>query len=140
MKDKAGIIPYHRADSGKIVFAFMVSSDPRFGGAAPQIAKGELEHGESPKEGAIREAEEELGLRQSNMLEDTFRQAWTGGLVSEREFHVFVVEVKSPADFNKPHFETEAVVWLSAGEFDIIGRPSHRHIVALAAKMADTSG
>ena len=57
---KAGVIPYFVRPDGKVIMQFMVSSDAKYGGAAPQISKGNIDPGENVKDAAIREAHEEL--------------------------------------------------------------------------------
>lgn len=137
MSDKAGLIPYFQDGDDEPRMAFMVTSNPRFGGAAPMIAKGHIDEGEAPDEAAIREAEEELGLRRSNMLGASFETVWRGaltGLDETYKFYVYAVRVKSMTDFDEPDYETEKVVWLTSAEFEKVGRTTQRHIVALAAK------
>jgi 8-oxo-dGTP pyrophosphatase MutT (NUDIX family) len=132
MSDKAGLIPYFIDGHDVLWFAFMTSSDPRFGGSAPMIAKGDIDVGETPDEAAVREAEEELGLRKDNMEVSTFERIWTGeltGMTEHYKFHVFMVQVKSMLDFDKPHYETEAVHWMTPLEFEKHGRSTQKHIV-----------
>lgn len=131
---KAGLLPYIVED-GKPVFMFMKSSDASFGGDAPMISKGHIDDGEIPKEAAIREAEEELGLNRSNMIASTLKEVWRGELSGQTETYVMVIyacQVKDKANFGKPHYETESVHWMTNEEFQERGRSSQRKIVAQA--------
>lgn len=131
---KAGLIPYI-IEGGKPVFMFMKSSDASFGGDAPMISKGHIDDGETPKEAAIREAEEELGLNRSNMVTSTLKEVWRGELSGQTETYVMVVyvcQVKDKANFGKPHYETESVHWMTNEEFQKRGRKSQTEIVQQA--------
>lgn len=131
---KAGLIPYIIED-GKPVFMFMKSSDASFGGGAPMISKGHIDDGETPKEAAIREAEEELGLNRSNMIASTLKEVWHGEFVGQTETYVMVIyacQVKDKANFGKPHYETESVHWMTNEEFQNRGRKSQTEIVQQA--------
>jgi 8-oxo-dGTP pyrophosphatase MutT (NUDIX family) len=127
---KAGVIPYIR-DGDTVKMLFMVPSDPAYGGDRPAIAKGHVDKGETPEAAAIREAEEELGLKRSNM-KGAPTLAWSGelsGLEAHYILHVFIVEVNDEDDFNEPHFETGSTHWLTASEFASKGRRSQNSIV-----------
>lgn len=132
---KAGFIPYI-IDGDQILFMFMVSSDPAFGGPDPSIAKGGIDPGETAKEAGIREAQEELGLVVDNLKQDTVALGWQGKLTGLKEtysFSVYAGEVKNKKKFVKPHYETGAVHWMTEDEFNRKGRQSQRHIVAAVA-------
>lgn len=131
---KAGFLPYVIED-GKPVFMFMLSSDPKFGGGLPAIAKGEIDGDESPKEAGMREAEEELGLKRSNLKLSTVKEVWRGeitGLLITYTMVIYAGEVKNRKDFGTPHYETESVHWMTKEEFGAEGRPSQQHIVDAA--------
>lgn len=137
MSDKAGLIPYFQDGDDEPRMAFMTASDPAYGGSSPMIAKGHIDKGETPDQAAVREAEEELGLKQSNMFGSSIERVWSGeltGMDATYKFHVYAVRVKSMDDFDKPGHETGSVVWLTPTEFDKIGRTTQKHIVALTAK------
>lgn len=136
---KAGFMPFV-IRKGVPVYLFMISSDGKFGGDEAQIAKGHIDAGETAATAAVREAEEELGLRKSNLL-SSFK-GWSGsqtGLKSKYPFTVFAGQVKSKKAFNKPHYETKATLWLSAEEFGTTGRDSQRHIVEAVDKVVRAS-
>ncbi len=126
---KSGILPAF-IDDGIVHYCFMIPSDPKFGGDKPQVAKGIVDPGESIAQAAVREGEEELGLRSENIKRDV-------GLLTERvngtcgpyNLHVFIVEVISMDDFDFPGFETEESLWLTCDEFTKLGRKEHINIV-----------
>jgi 8-oxo-dGTP pyrophosphatase MutT (NUDIX family) len=136
LKDgKAGTIPFV-IENGRLLMMFMVTSDPMFGGALPMIAKGHVDENELVMAAAIREAEEELGLKRTNMKEKPF-VAWDGQLGGMDDFYnftVLAVEVKDKNDFDSFHFETASTHWLTAEEFAAGGRTSQNHIVQEAAQ------
>jgi len=139
IKQKAGIIPYYfDPKDDQLKFVFMVSSDPAFGGPKPMISKGEVEEGEELLEAAIREGEEELGLKKSNFAEAPF-------LLDTRTFKshfgdfeqtTYAVEIKDKKDFGKPHYETKFCPHQTLESFLEKGRENHKDIVRkLAAKL-----
>ena len=127
---KAGLIPYVIED-GQLKMLFMVSSDPQFGGPDPMISKGNVEDCETPYDCAIREAVEELGLRTSNIKTEPFVLADVSlkGLCDEYFLRVFACEVHLHDAFDTPHYETAYTEWMTASEFDLRGRPSHKELV-----------
>ena len=130
-KSKAGIIPFYTDAENVTRFMFMIPSDPAYGGSSPNIAKGGVDPGEDFLQAAVREGEEELGLKRSN-LKSRPTLAWSGqlsGQDSTYPFKVYTVEVKSTQDFNQPHYETKQVLWLTTEEFARSGRQSQRQIV-----------
>lgn len=134
-KIKAGFIPYI-FENNVLKLMFMISSDPEFGGAAPMIAKGHVEAGETPAVGGFREAEEELGLKRSNIA-GKIKLGWSGTLTGNTDtykFFVYFGRVKDKTDFNEPDAETERVVWLTPEEFEKEGRDTQRHIVKAIVK------
>lgn len=136
---KAGFMPFI-VERGVPLYLFMVSSDTKFGGAKPQIAKGHVDEGETPKQAGVREAEEELGLRRSNI--GTVLKGWSGtqaGLSETYPMTVFAARVKSKTAFDKPHYETEKTVWLSAEEFKAQGRKEQAAIVAAVDRTVKAS-
>lgn len=122
IKTKAAFIPYH---NGK--FLFCRSSNPLFGGPDFAIAKGNIDQGETVLQAAIREAEEELGLRASNILGEikhlgTYKTF--GYMLS-----VYTAEVRDPDAFNLPCWEIAETKWMTIEEFLAEGRDAHRQIV-----------
>ena len=129
---RAAILPIHKhPELGWRVY-LMIPSDPKFGGTQPQIAKGEIDKGETAMAAAIREGEEELGLVQSNALH--IEQFWHGTMFTQDtqyQFTVFTALIKNPEQFNDPHFETGWCGWLTIQ--DAINRivPRQKHIIEL---------
>lgn len=117
-------------ENGIIQMLFMKSSNAAYGGSAPMIAKGHVDPGESFETAGVREAEEELGIRKSNIKE--VHLGWSGELSGELdhyEFKVYTAEVRNKTDFDTPCYETKSVHWMTLKEFAAQGRKSHRAIV-----------
>lgn len=133
---KAGIIPFIRTEKG-VEMLFMVSSDPDFGGPDPMISKGHVDPGESPDQAAIREGEEELGLKQSNFAGSPFlvMDEQITGLQSTYVMRILAVEIKNKEDFGQFHYETERVEWMTAEEFMRHGRRSQRMFITKLQQM-----
>lgn len=121
---RAGMIPFYvDPDTNECKMLFMVPSDTRYGGDSPQFAKGRVESDENHEEAAIREAAEELGLKEDNILWFTYLDQVLGYT------HMYICEVESMEDFNEPHYETEYTTWLTLSEFEEIGRDIHRPVI-----------
>lgn len=123
---KAGLIPYIRED-GEVKFLTMISSDPKFGGPKPMISKGGIEDGETAIEAAIREAEEELGLRRENIIGSVHHL--TSEIVvlysGTYQLDVYYCQVQDRYDFDKWCDETLYTQWMSLSEFQSEGRRDH---------------
>lgn len=104
---RAGIIPYY-LDQGVVWVCLMIPSNANFGGLKPQIAKGRVEEGEDVQETAIREGEEELGLKRTNFAGPVVMvgQSMITGQEESYSFYCYAVQVKNIKNFNKPHYET----------------------------------
>lgn len=138
--ERAGFIPYFKDEDGEIQFFFMIPSDPGFGGAKPQIAKGGVEDGEIVLEAALREAKEELGLKRSNLKSETIKLVWRGKVRGSEETYsltVYMGEVKSKNKFNEACYESESCKWLTAKEFASQGRKNQVHIVRAASRLLE---
>ena len=132
--NKAGLIPFCKIN-GKIVMCFMVSSNARYGGALPQIAKGNVDPGECVQEAALREAQEELGLRVSNIIPGTMHECWDSIFSTRKNKYrlaVYTAEVKDIDSFDLPCYETEYTVWMTLEEFMKDGRVDQQSIVQKA--------
>ncbi len=123
--ERSGLIPFHVED-GQIKMMFMQPSDPLYGGPDFQIAKGKIEVGESELETAIRESNEELGLRQDNILHTFYCGKFLG------RTHVFAAIVQNKEDFDDFDNETGAVKWMTLAEFLYSGRDIHHDVVQAA--------
>jgi 8-oxo-dGTP pyrophosphatase MutT (NUDIX family) len=135
--EKAGMMPYVHGPKGP-EFYFMIPSDSRFGGPQPGIAKGGVDKGETVLATAFRETKEELGLRQSNIVDNTVQLAWKGKIQGKKEAYVltvYVCEVRNQKDFKKPDHEVDSRVWMTAKEFAKKGRKSQVHIVNAANRL-----
>lgn len=129
---RAGIIPYiWDENKNAYIYMFMMPSDAKYGGAVLQIAKGVIEDTEHPEISAIREGEEELGLKRGNIIDKPFEFFKSLQITAKDKYSmsVFAVEIKNKKDFNKPHFETKFTTWVTAKRFNEIGRKGHREIV-----------
>ena len=124
---KAGFIPFFFDETiGKFKYLMMVSSDARYGGDKPMISKGGQDPGETDKETALREAEEELGLVRANLTNcfDVGRSSY-----KNYKLTIFAGEVKDISNFTKPCYETAYTVWMTAEDFFVDGREDHRSFV-----------
>lgn len=126
---RAGVVPFYVTDDGDHRMMFMKPSDAKYGGGEFQLAKGKVDPGENPLEAGVREANEELGLRESNIK-------WLEKVgVFLVTHHIYIVEVYSMdgSDFDKVTFETGDVSWMSEDEFMSTGRKLHAPIVKACA-------
>lgn len=129
---KAGFIPYFRDNTGTLRMLFVKSSDPKFGGDKFMIAKGHVDSGENEIQAGLREAHEECGLKQTNLIQNTIRIGWKGeitGYTENSEMTIFIGEVLDPTDFDKPGFEVSSTKWMTLKEFYSVGRKSQVNIV-----------
>lgn len=120
---RAGVIPFFVHPSGKIEMNFMIPSDTEFGGNSPQFCKGKVEKGETEEDAAIREAIEELGLREDNVEWFSYLGIFLG------RTYIYICEVKDREAFDEPHFETAETMWLTLDEFETTGRDLHRPVI-----------
>lgn len=136
--NKAGMIPYMFDENGKLRMLFMVSSDPKYGGPRPMISKGNIDEGEDDISAAIREANEELGLRTTNMLEMPWSFFSEQVKLSSSTYHLVLfacmIYSANQKDFDAPHYETKYTKWMSLEEFQLTGRPDHKPIVEKLVK------
>jgi len=127
---RAGVIPYI-VENDSIKMMFMMPSDPKgkFGGECFQIAKGKIEEGEDTKEAAFREANEELGLFEGNIISTHDLGTFLG------RTHLYLAEIKDVEMFGDPHFETKKTTWMTPEEFEKNGRQIHKPVVKAAARV-----
>ena len=125
-QERGGVIPYYIDEDG-IKMMFMKPSDKKYGGENFQIAKGKIEKGETPLEGAFREAKEELGLFGPNVEH-------TNPLGRYGKIHIFLAKIKDPTMFGDTTHETGAVIWWSPEEFQSQGRNWQKPIVKAAVR------
>mgnify|MGYP001626442539 CR=1 FL=1 len=118
---KAGVVPYMYED-GILKMMFMLPSSPKRYGY--QVAKGSIEKNERLAKAAMREATEELGLREDNII--TVNHP---GIVYSNMI-IFPVLVKDKNRFDSPtDKETKNVKWMTINEFHEIGHPGHLPII-----------
>jgi len=125
-QERGGVIPYYIKD-GEILMMFMQPSNPKFGGPKFQIAKGKIEDGESPQEGAFREAKEELGLFGPNV-------EFPNTLGQFGNVHMYIAKIKDPKMFGDTTDETQATTWWTPEDFASKGRSWQKPIVKAAAR------
>lgn len=125
--NRAGVIPY-TLDGDKIEMLFMKPSNPKYGGDQYQIAKGKQEQGEDSEETAFREAGEELGLFDGNIIEKTKLGKFLGRTT------VYLAHIKDKSMFGDPCFETGSVKWLTPEQFQEEGRDLHKPVVKAALR------
>lgn len=125
---RAGFIPYY-VDDGEIYVMLMKPSDPKFGGNEFQIAKGHIDPGEDSKTAALREANEELGLLESNLVSVEYLGQYLGYT------QIYYGRVKNRNDFTEPMFETGETTWITVSEFHTIGRAIHIPILDMLLHM-----
>lgn len=125
-RPRAGLIPWLKDDEG-FKYLMMISSNPKFGGPRPMISKGKIERGETALECAVREAEEELGLKRANLAEPP--QLLTSERVVLRsgtyELTLYHAPIISRWDFDRWCDETEYVEWHTLSSFQEEGRKDH---------------
>jgi 8-oxo-dGTP pyrophosphatase MutT (NUDIX family) len=113
---KAGVIPYYIDENGATNILLMKPSDPAYGGDKYQIAKGMIDKGESVKETALREGEEELGLIRDNISGDVYLGFDN---IQDYALHVYMVRVIDKNNFNNPHYETGSTRWFTSIDSNI---------------------
>lgn len=137
LRERAGFIPYFFED-GVPKFLFMTSSSAIHGSLLPSIAKGRVDDKETARQAGLREAEEELGLRKKNLINDTIKPVFVGtmrGRYESYNFTVFMGEVKDKDDFGPHDSEVGSTHWLSVKEYAKHGLATHLPIVRKAAKL-----
>lgn len=121
---RAGMICYYIDGGNRIKMLFMQPSDTTYGGNKFQLAKGRVDTGESHRDAAIREAKEEVGLFEGNMVEEPHH---VGRFLGRTD--VYVVKVFDDDMFGEPADETAETRWMTIEEFMVDGRPLHRPVV-----------
>lgn len=138
---RAGLIPYMRTADSSLQYLMMVSSDPKFGGPRPMISKGKIEPMEGVLDAAIREAEEELGLKRRNIRKGTIRDLADERVVLHSgayDLTLFSCEIMDKYDFGKWCDETDYILWMTLDEFREHGRKDHvKYVELLEAKILE---
>ncbi len=116
MKVKAGAIVYFKSEEATEIL-LMIPSNADFGGTKLQISKGNVDEGENTEEAAIREAEEEIGLKKSNIKKiKKYLTVQIQGYTEKYEMVLYLIEVTDKNDFGNPHFETKETAWITKNE------------------------
>lgn len=124
---RAAVIPYFINDDGTIEMMFMQPSDSLYGGSDPQISKGKVDPTDATVEdAAFREAHEELGLKEENIISRDF----VGTILGNTD--LWIAQVKNKTNFDPFHYETAEVYWLTNEDFARVGRVLHIDIVDMA--------
>jgi 8-oxo-dGTP pyrophosphatase MutT (NUDIX family) len=107
---RAGAIVYYLS-TNKIEICLVISSNPVYGGPDPQLPKGKIEN-ESSKDTAIREAIEETGISQQNIVKVFYL---TKGIIREDFYPPFSLELYgievNTKSLNKPDSEIKSAMW-----------------------------
>ena len=126
---RSGLVPYVIKDY-QIYFLCMVPSDPKYGTSSPQIAKGKIDEGESPTEAAVREAREELGIKEELLDDITFLGDFhILGKNFQYNLSVYYAKYGNYNELNEPVYETKEVLWMTNELFQEKGRYIHKDIM-----------
>ena len=121
---KAGLIPYFfNEELGAFEYLMMVSSNAAYGGPDPMISKGGQDPGEDTLTTAIREAQEELGLKVENLAEPP--QLLTEKSYKNYKLTVYFAPVRSKHYFGEFCYETKETRWMTLADFVKFGREDH---------------
>ena len=126
---RAGLICYHIDNDDNLSMIFMRPSNPKWGTDTFQIAKGKIEENETAKQAAIREAQEEVGLKPENIIGEVIEIGVFLGRTT-----MFIAQVKNQYDFNETCDETGETKWMSVEDFIQTGRGLHKPVVRYAVK------
>lgn len=126
--DSAGFIPYH-TDGNSVYVMTMIPSDPDYGGTQPQLAKGKIDDGYDALQTAMKEAEEEVGLKPSNVTDVKRLGAFDyKGSDGTKTVDVYYGEVKDLDDFSEPHWESGWTGWIDITKDLSKIRKSQHHV------------
>lgn len=122
-KYKAGIIPYYIDENDKIWMLFIVSSNPKFGGPFPSIAKGKNDPFETPRYTAMREASEELSINISKFIPCKFLDK-AKILGKKLKFDMYVYMIRCKRMFDIPsNAEISHGEWIPEDQIYRVRRP-----------------
>jgi len=116
---RAASIIYHVTQGGPIHVLLVKPSDPNYGGPDFQVPKGVIDPGETSIDTALREAEEEAGLNQGNMV-SIFK------VHNYDHITLYAIEVVRMEDFNQPDYEVAEARWFMLRDAFKIIRPYQR--------------
>jgi len=128
--DRAGVYPLYRGNDGTIYVYMMVPSNPKFGGALPQMGKGGIDDGETPEQAAMREGHEELGLLAKNVKKISLLTTSTiRGKQDTYHMTVFVAEVFGKDDFDPHGYEAKWTGWVEIDEAIKVSRKNQQQFL-----------
>ena len=128
--DRAGVYPLYVANNGQVYVYMMVPSNPKFGGALPQMGKGGVDKGETPEQAAMREGHEELGLLARNVKK--ISQLTTATITGKQDTYfmtVFVAEVFGKDDFDPHGYEAKWTGWVEMDEAIKVSRKNQQQFL-----------
>jgi 8-oxo-dGTP pyrophosphatase MutT (NUDIX family) len=124
----AGVIPYRRDESGRLLYLALHSATVRNPRARWEFPKGGIEPGESPRQAAAREFTEETGLTDWSFREDferslTYTYVRKGSKVLKTVTY-FIVEVRDPTPLARSfeHVPDPTGHWHHWGTFEEISK------------------
>lgn len=125
---KAGAIIYTL--NPKPLVLLIKSSNPAFGGTAWQLPKGQIDPGESPDQAGYREAKEEAGLRDSDVVKITDLGTLTlKGMMETYAIHFQAVETHKPKVSGTYHFETGETKWFTVEDAEKLIRKDQKQVL-----------
>ena len=128
--DRAGVYPLYVGNDGTLYVYMMVPSNPKFGGALPQMGKGGIDEGETPEVAAMREGHEELGLLAKNVKKiSQLTKATIRGKKDTYDLTVFVAEVFGKADFDPAGYESKWAGWVELDEAIKVSRKNQQQFL-----------
>jgi 8-oxo-dGTP pyrophosphatase MutT (NUDIX family) len=126
--NRAGLIPFYIDNDNQIKMLFMVPTENEWIDSVPQVSKGRIEPSEMTLKAALREAKEELGLKQSNLT-----RIEPVGQFSTIMF--YVGQITDPTDFDPfDEVETQYVIWMTKEDYESNGRQLHLPVVEMAVE------
>lgn len=123
VQKRAALALFNVASSGDIYFRCMIPSNPDFGGSDPQLPKGQIDPGDTPRYTAVKEAVEEAGLRTENLKYVSHFKTY-----ERMRIDVFIGEVHDPDAFGEPGWESSWSGWLNYDTSKDELRSIQRHI------------
>lgn len=133
---KAGAIIFTR--NPKPLILLIKSSNPMFGGTAWQLPKGQVDPGETPEQAGFREAKEEAGLLEADVLNKMVLGNFKLRGQGKGNFSKFLaIETHTAKVTGTYHFETGETRWFTVEDAAKLIRHDQKPILAkLLAKVS----